>query len=759
MAQKTSWLSKLSFDPIKRAQDRLKAGRLEEAMELFAKGGDFRRATRLAAELRNQSAAVKYAMRAVLGEEADTEATPLQAGELLATAGHHLEAFALFEIGGAYAQAAQTALKLRQTGRAARYFEQAKDWASAALYYERSGKLENALTALQHEAGRLKREKRPTGALDNERQLQEVEIKKAELLQKLGRSGEAATQVLDAGPSLQGARLLEKGGNYREALDSYLKVGSPREALRLLPKVPELDKQSAAEIYLKCGKPAEAGRLFAAGGYSKQAAQAFESAEDWVRAATNWEAAREHIKAAGAYEKAGRLSVAARCLASGGLFDRATETYLRAGEPEAAADCRLKAGKPLEAATVLIDANKTAKATVTLLGVDPNHPSFDAANLLLIRILVQQEQFEKALERLARIPASRRASGPIAIEALLWGGRAFEGLARADEARNCYLKILTLEPKHREATDRLAALAHIAGTTRLEISSQAPAEAATPTVSSKGTFAKGILLAERYEIQGEVARGGMGRVYRALDRELGEVVALKTLLQPVDSDKEEEARLLREVQICRKITHPNIVRVYDLGRFEGGIFVTMELLEGQPLDSLLENGRQLPFAQIKGILMELLAGLEEAHSLGVVHRDLKPGNVFLTSGRLKILDFGIARMDNVGAKLTQTGTAIGSPLYMSPEQLQGSELDGRSDLYSLGTLTYALLAGQEPFLGRQISAIFLAQLSEEPPDVRDFRPDTPLPWISFLKGLLAKKPEERYGSAKEVMDVVRTLPG
>jgi serine/threonine protein kinase len=177
-------------------------------------------------------------------------------------------------------------------------------------------------------------------------------------------------------------------------------------------------------------------------------------------------------------------------------------------------------------------------------------------------------------------------------------------------------------------------------------------------------------------------------------------------------DKE---RLLREAQICRKVTHPNVVRVFDVGRYEGGIFITMELLEGEPLDALMAREGQLPLVRVKGILEEIGAGLEEAHAIGDVHRDRKPGNIMLTPARLKILDFGFARMIGVESRLTRSGFALGSALYISPEQLRGAEPDGRA------------------------------------------RPGLPAGWAPLVHRLLAKQPADRYATVRDVLAALAPL--
>ncbi|HXO42356.1 MAG TPA: protein kinase [Thermoanaerobaculia bacterium] len=273
-----------------------------------------------------------------------------------------------------------------------------------------------------------------------------------------------------------------------------------------------------------------------------------------------------------------------------------------------------------------------------------------------------------------------------------------------------------------------------------------------------GTLAVGQVLAGRFQILAELGQGGMGRVYKARDFELGDMVAIKILSSAPDDGSVDAERLLREVQICRKITHPNVVRVFDLGRHEGAIFIIMELLEGQVLVDLIDPARRPPIPRVKSILAEIASGLQEAHALGVVHRDLKPENVILTATRLKILDFGIARMTGFDKRLTQVGFALGSPLYMSPEQIQGITLDNRSDLYSLGVLAFALLIGHEPFDGANSTAIAIQHLQQPPPDLYSLRPDLPAGWGEVVTKLLAKRPDDRYQSSEDVIAALMPLP-
>ena len=271
-------------------------------------------------------------------------------------------------------------------------------------------------------------------------------------------------------------------------------------------------------------------------------------------------------------------------------------------------------------------------------------------------------------------------------------------------------------------------------------------------------FLPGQLLDERYEIVREIGRGGMSRVYSAVDRELGGDLAIKTVLTPALGRTEDEERLFREVQISRRITHTNVVRVHDLGRFPGGIFVIMELLDGPGLDQVIQEEAPLDLKRVKRLVSEIASALGEAHRLHIVHRDLKPGNVILVDGRVKVLDFGIARARDDSTHLTRTGEVIGSPLYMAPEQIQGQDLDGRCDLYALGVITYTMLTGREPFAADSPTAVVLKHLNDPPPDIRQILPNVPDEWVDVLDKLLAKKPDDRFADAKALLDAAAKLP-
>ena len=256
-------------------------------------------------------------------------------------------------------------------------------------------------------------------------------------------------------------------------------------------------------------------------------------------------------------------------------------------------------------------------------------------------------------------------------------------------------------------------------------------------------------LIDRYSVEREVGRGGMATVYLAQDLRHQRPVALKVLHPDLASSLGAE-RFIREIQIAARLQHPHIVSLYDSGQADDLLYYVMPYLDGESLHQRLEREQQLPLQDALSVSRSVAAALDYAHKQGVVHRDIKPENVMLHHGEAMVTDFGIAKAVTEAAAepLTQTGTAIGSPFYMSPEQLAGADdLDGRSDIYSLGATLYEMLVGEVPFPGSTVQAIVTKILTDSVPSMRDTRDDIPS-WLeeSVLKAM-AKAPSDRYPTA------------
>src|SRR5258708_24760 len=272
-------------------------------------------------------------------------------------------------------------------------------------------------------------------------------------------------------------------------------------------------------------------------------------------------------------------------------------------------------------------------------------------------------------------------------------------------------------------------------------------------------------LAPSYEVEDELGRGGMAIVYRARDTRLKRPVAIKLLPPELAFRGDIRSRFMREAETAARLNHPNIVPIYSVDERDGMVYFVMALVKGESVGDRVRRAGPLPIADARRILREVADALAYAHANGVVHRDIKPDNVLLdaVSGRAMVTDFGIARAasdDDAGAsRLTATGAVVGTPSYMSPEQCAGDrEIDGRSDLYSLGTVAYQMLSGEPPFIGGNAPSIMMKQVTEPAVPVRQRRADVPEDLERIVMRLLAKTPGDRFDTGAALVAALDGTP-
>jgi len=265
-----------------------------------------------------------------------------------------------------------------------------------------------------------------------------------------------------------------------------------------------------------------------------------------------------------------------------------------------------------------------------------------------------------------------------------------------------------------------------------------------------------------YEILSAIGAGGMGEVYKAKDARLDRIVAIKVLPSHVASDPDLKQRFEREAKTLAALSHPHICPVFDVGQQDGIDFLVMEYLDGQTLAQRLEKGA-LPLDQALQYGIQIADALDKAHRKGIIHRDLKPGNVMLTKSGVKLLDFGLAKLQPAGAvagmsvaatitsPLTAQGTILGTLHYMAPEQVEGKEADARSDIFSFGAIVYEMTTGKRAFDGKSAASVMAAILEREPPAMSSLQPLTPPALDHVVSQCLAKDPDERWQSASDLM--------
>ena len=275
----------------------------------------------------------------------------------------------------------------------------------------------------------------------------------------------------------------------------------------------------------------------------------------------------------------------------------------------------------------------------------------------------------------------------------------------------------------------------------------------------------GLVVADRYRLIAHLGEGGMGSVYKAEHVRMGKALAVKVLRGDFARDATAVERFRSEARIVSRLSHPNTIAVFDFGDVEalGGFYLAMEYVPGRDLALVLREEGALPESRVADIGQQLLGSLAEAHEAGVIHRDVKPGNVMLMQTRpgedfAKVLDFGIAKLrDDIAAGQTGTGAIVGTPNYLAPEQARGAPLDPRADLYATGCLLYELLSGHAPFAGRAPMAVVNAHLHEAPPPLAAAAPGTTRRMVELVHRALAKRPEDRFASADEMREAILAL--
>ena len=267
----------------------------------------------------------------------------------------------------------------------------------------------------------------------------------------------------------------------------------------------------------------------------------------------------------------------------------------------------------------------------------------------------------------------------------------------------------------------------------------------------------GMTLGGRYEILQELGSGGMGKIYKARDRDLEEVVALKILKSDYAQDPAAQNRFKREIKLSRKISHPCVVKVYDIGFFKGHRYVSMEYIDGTSLDKMIEHEGFLPLPTALKIGLQICSATAAAHLLNIIHRDLKPANIMIKGDdTVKILDFGIAKAVGSG-EITTAGQIVGSPKYMAPEQIQEAEIDARTDIYLIGIIFYTMLTGKEPFTGTDAKSVLMKQLYEQPAPPSSLNPSIPPFMDELILIMLKKAKEERPESVDYIATKIKGL--
>ncbi len=518
-------------------------------------------------------------------------------------------------------------------------------------------------------------------------------------------------------------------GDLGDAARALERDGQAEVASLLLARLHQDQGQTerAAEQLENAGRSQEAAELRRSISDFDRAALLFEDAGDLRHAAEMYDAAESWPEAARAYAALEEWTEAARCFELGGDQD----ALIGALEAQ---------GELFRAAALASELDDRARSIRLLQQVGPKHPEYGRAVELLALAFEQEGHLDLAANQLERRIESL-TGGESSAQLEIHLAELLDETGEFGRALSVLEKLRDREPTYPEVATRIEAL-------RKKLSGPSQSNVVTAGFAPPAG-ATAFVAEDRYEIIEEIGRGGMGLVYRARDRRLGRIVALKRMPENLRDHPGAVSLFLGEAQAAARMNHPNIVTLYDADQENGHFFITMELLEGLPLNTILkERGRFGPRDTAR-LGFQVCAGLQFAHDQGIVHRDIKTANLFITKERsLKIMDFGLAKI--LEAVRDKGATLIaGTPFYMAPEQAAGNVSDGRTDLYALGITLFELSTGQLPFSEGDVAE---QHRNAPPPDASCLAPDYPPALAELITHLMAKLPEQRPESARIVAD-------
>jgi tRNA A-37 threonylcarbamoyl transferase component Bud32 len=501
-----------------------------------------------------------------------------------------------------------------------------------------------------------------------------------------------------------------------------------------------------ARFHLEHERREPAARHFEAAGDTEKAAELWQALCQFEKAATLFEQAGDDERAAENFRSAGKLLRAGDAYARADAYDSAVECFRKAGDVPRWIDALEKKGAVFAAALVALERGETSRGLQCLHKVGRTDPDYAEAVARLIEGHAVEGTLEIAFHKVDELIGTGR-------DAELSAER-IDRLARLLEDGGGPERALSLLERLRDRDATWPGVStRVEGLRKRRSRDSALQGAATPGAAT--VFSTEF----RYEILEEVGRGGMGIVFKARDRRLGRVVALKRLPDNLRNHPKAVDLFLREARAAAALNHPNIVTLFDAGQEGETYYITMELLEGMPLQKILKSRARLSASQVVRLGGQVATGLQYAHEQGIVHRDIKTANLFFTDSKLvKIMDFGLAKMvEEVRRATTVIG---GTPYYMAPEQSAGDAVDHRADLYALGVTFYELLTGSVPFREGDVT---FHHRHTPPPDPRAAAPDLPDALAELVLHLLAKRPEERVASAslvrQRLQEIARSLQG
>ncbi len=712
-----------------------KAGELYEAADAFMRGGDHRRAARLFEKKGAQGRAIEcYKHHGDFSE----------AAKVYERRGDHGAAAVEYERAEEPLKAARHYEEAGQWERAARQYEAGQRWFEAAEAYDRAGL---ALRAAEIYAEQLQEEGLEEEGKDLDEEVRKRALRAAELFEAAQRWKQASQIYRAAGEPERAAETLKETGDFATAAALLREAGLKGLAAEFLDEAGDAQEAALAraEAALDKGDLAEAGAEFRRAGDLDRAAKLLKEARQFESAADLYEQLEQWRQAMELYLEVPRYAHAARCAEEAGMLARAAEYYGQASDIDGEIRVLKQAGDLLKAGRLEFEHRRYEEALETLADIDSRDANYARVQELQGDIYRSQGRVEKAYSKYRAVLGDRPAE-PATLPLYYKMGRALEEEPDLAGALDCYNQVVAVDAHFEDAELRVQTLRK-----RMRRGTMTGRHS-TGVLSSSGSQGGGVG-EQRYEIIEEIARGGMGIVYKAKDTVLGRVVAFKILGANLRDNPTAVRYFLREARAAAALSHSNIVTIYDAGEQEGEYYMAMEYVEGTTLKEMIRSKGALGDEKARHILRHCCKALDYAHGKGVIHRDITSGNVMATADMdLKIMDFGLAKfLKEYQNNHTQQ---VGTPFYMSPEQIIGQDIDFRSDLYSLGCTVFECATGSVPFFQGDLS---YHHIHSPPPKPSSLNPDITQGLERVILKLLEKKPADRFENAASVIEELDRL--
>lgn len=735
--------------------DKSTAKKVLKEAQLLEQSGQFKDAAELQANLGDYEKAVELFLQAGLYDHAagirHDENRFIEAAELYIEGGNLASAAALYAAHDEPLRSAECYEKMGKLSAAAEMYEKANkiakaaDCYAAAEYHRHAAscyvKVQMWAKAAQslEQVTLEEKNKLGSGGSDpqKEQELRKLVMQTARLWGQSGDNAKAKAILLRGGCYGAAADLAFEAQAYEEAADYFLRARNPEkaaDALRKAGKDKEADRVLGS-YYRDLGDEPRAAQHFEAAEEFGEAGDIYRRLEQFEKAGDCLEKATDYYSAAEMFRACNDLQRAGACFEKAGAYDAAAECFGQTGDAAKNASLLEKGGRFFAAGKKHYEAGREEEAIKILQQVEPESAEFCVASGLLGEIFRKRNMLPLAIKKL------RQAVGDHAVSAE--NVQAYFSLAQAcgaegnwAEAVEIFEKVMAFDFHFNHVEDYLA-----------------QARAALKNAEAEKTRAAATHKAQdgRYEIVGELGRGGMGIVYRAKDTTLDREVAYKVLPSELKENPQALKNFLAEAKAAAALNHPGIVCVYDAGEQDGNFYIAMELVEGTTLKDIVKKRGAIAPNGVLHVLVQMCEALAYAHDKKIAHRDIKPANTMWTRDKkAKIMDFGLAKL--IEEVRNHTTVVSGTPYYMSPEQTLGKSVDHRTDIYSLGVSIFELATGTLPFKEGNVP---YHHVHTPPPNPLDIKPDLPPLLAKIILRCMSKDPNARYQSARDILQEVR----